>query len=168
MAPNTKDLATNWKKILLVLNNAKRSNRFFAIATVTPDGNPHVTPIGHVCFRDDMSAFYFDAYSKAMPENFKRNKRVCLMGVNSGNLFWLTSLFRGQFPSAPAVRLFGQVSEPRRATDAEIQQLQSSIRITRKLRGHHLLWADLKQVRDIQFDGFSPASYPTMCNGLWQ
>ncbi|MBZ2167431.1 pyridoxamine 5'-phosphate oxidase family protein [Marinobacter sp. F4216] len=162
------DIGKNWSEILEVLANAKRSNRFFSIATVDCDGNPHVTPIGHVFFRDDMTGYYFDAYSQAMPKNFEHNKRVCLMGVNSNTKFWLKSLFKGQFKSAPAVRLFGEVSEPRKATQEEIEKLQNAIRITSKLKGHKLLWSDLTRVRDIKFDAFSPATYPAMCDGLWK
>lgn len=162
------NLEKNWDQILQVLRNSKKSNRFFSMATVDPAGNPHVTPIGHVFFRNDMTAYYFDAYSRAMPINFEHNRRVCVMGVNSSTGFWLKSLFRGQFDSAPAVRLFGEVSEVRSATQDEIDTLQRAIRVTRKLKGHTLLWNDLTRVRDIRFDGFSPASYPAMCEGLWR
>lgn len=162
------ELQKNWPGILEVLGNASKSNRFFSIATVDADGNPHVTPIGHVFFRDDMTGYYFDAYSKAMPKNFEHNKRICLMGVNSSTGFWLTSLFRGQFSSAPAVRLFGEVGEARDATAEEVEKLRNRIRITSRLKGHQLIWSDLNRVRDMRFDGFSPATYPTMCEGLWQ
>lgn len=162
------DLEKNWNRILEVLGHAKKSNRFFSIATVDQDGNPHVTPIGHVFFRDDMTGYYFDAYSKAMPRNFQGNKRVCLMGVNSSTGFWFGSLLKGRFSSAPAVRLFGTVSEQRDATAAEIETLQRAIRITSGLKGHKLLWNNLTKVRDIRFDSFSPATYPVMCEGLWQ
>lgn len=162
------EIEKNWPEILKVLGNAKKSNRFFSIATVDSDGNPHVTPIGHVFFRDDMTGYYFDAYSKAMPRNFEHSKRVCLMGVNSSPGFWLKSFFKGQFNSAPAVRLFGEVGEARQATQDEVDKLQSTIRITRRLKGHKLLWSDLTRVRDIKFDSFSPATYPVMCEGLWK
>lgn len=162
------ELQKNWPAILQVLDNARKSNRFFSIATVDVDGNPHVTPIGHVFFRGDMTGYYFDAYSKAMPENFEHNKRICLMGANSSTGFWLKSLFRGQFCSAPAVRLFGEVGEVRDATPEEAEKLQQRIGITRRLKGHQLIWSDLNRVRDIRFDGFAPATYPVMCDGLWQ
>jgi len=51
------DLEKHWPEILKVLGNAKKSNRFFSIATVDSDGNPHVTPIGHLFFRDDMTGY---------------------------------------------------------------------------------------------------------------
>ncbi len=63
------DIREHWPEILRVLGNARRSNRYFSIATVTPEGNPHVTPIGHFFFREDFSGYYFDAYSAAIPRN---------------------------------------------------------------------------------------------------
>jgi uncharacterized protein len=103
-----------------------------------------------------------------MPRNLAFNRRVCLMAVNSSPAFWLSALFKGQFSSAPGVRLFGEVAEPREATPAEIRELEASIRLTSRLRGHKLLWADLRKVRDIRFDAFSPVAYPAMCGGLWR
>jgi len=47
-------------------------------------------------------------------------------------------------------------------------ELGKSLRITRKLRRHKLLWTNLTKVRDIQFDSFSPARYPSMCDVHWQ
>lgn len=162
------DIQQHWPEIQQVIAKARKSNRFFSIATVGPEGNPHVTPMGHVFFRDNMTGYYFDAYSKAMPENFRHNRQICLMAVNSGTGFWLKSLFRGRFDSAPAVRLFGEVSDPRPATEDEVNHLHKRIGITRRLKGHQMLWSGLERVRDIRFDGFSPATYPVMCEGLWQ
>lgn len=162
------NIEKNWQEILDVLNNGKKSNRFFSIATVDKNGDPHVTPIGHVFFRDDMTGYYFDAYSKAMPKNFEYNKRICLMAVNSSLWFWFKSLLVGEFSSAPAVRLFGEVDEARDATREEIEGLKKSIGITSGLKGHSLLWRDLCRVRDIKFTSFAPATYPVMCDGLWK
>jgi predicted pyridoxine 5'-phosphate oxidase superfamily flavin-nucleotide-binding protein len=161
-------IISSWKNILNVTHQAKKQNRYFSIATVDAKGNPHITPIGHVFFRDDCTAYYFDAYSKKMPENFKSNKRVCVMAVNSGTRFWLTSLFDGKFKSAPAVRLFGEVGEVRVAKPEELQELASSIKATKYLKGHQLLWSNLKYVRDIRFDDFSYAAYPVMCEAFLQ
>ena len=161
------DIKQHWPEILNVLKSGKKANRFFSIATVDKNGNPHVTPIGHVFFSDDMTGYYFDAFSKAMPENFQNNKKICLMSVNSSTGFWLTSLFKGKFSSAPAVRLMGEVSDIRDATPQEIQQLKDSIKITSKLKGHKMLWGDLTRVRDMKFTEFSPATYPVMCEDLW-
>ena len=90
------------------------------------------------------------------------------MAVNSSTLFWLKSLFKGKFDSAPAVRLFGEVGEVRDATEGEIDKLKKSISITSNLKGHKLLWSDLTRVRDMKFTGFSPATYPVMCESLWK
>lgn len=162
------ELSNHWNEIVSVLNNGKKSNRHFSVATVDQDGNPHITPIGHFFFRDNMTGFYFEAYSEAMPKNFETNKNICLMTVNSNPVFWLKSLTAGKFAAPPAVRLYGIVGEPRAATQQELQQYKQSIRITQFLKGHKLLWQGLDRVRDVQFTHFKPVKYPAMCEDLWQ
>ena len=162
------DLAQNWPRILETLAAGKRSCKHFAIATVDPSGGPHVTPIGHAFFRDDMTGYYFDAYSKAMPLHFQSNRRICLMAVNSSSGFWLRSLLKGQFGTPPAVRLFGEVSDTRDATQTELARLRDTIRMTRSLKGHQLLWGGLNRVRDMKFSSFAPVVYPAMSEGLWR
>ena len=161
------DIQQHWPAILRVLHASKRSGRYFSIATVTPEGNPHVTPIGHAFFREDMTGYYFDAYSQAMPKNLAHNPRICLMAVCTSTRLWLPALLKARFSAPPGVRLFGEVSAPRAATQAEQTELADSIRLTRALRGHQLLWGDLQRVRDMRFDGFSEVRYPVMCEGLW-
>lgn len=160
------DIEKHWPNILKVINEGKKSNRFFSIATVNNDGTPHVTPIGHVFFNDDMMGYYFDQYSEAMPKNFETNKNICLMSVNSGTFYWLKSLFLGKFSISPAIRLMGTVGDIRDARTDEIEKLEKSISITSGLKGHKLLWSELNKVRDLQFTSFSPAKYPVMCEGL--
>lgn len=161
------DIRHHWPEILRVLRASKRSTRHFSIATVTPDGRPHVTPIGHAFFREDMTGYYFDAYSHAMPLHFAHSPRICLMAVTISTKLWLPALFKAKFSAPPGVRLFGEVGAARAATAAEIAELAQSIRATRALRGHKLLWGDLRRVRDMRFDGFAPVQYPVMCEGLW-
>jgi len=161
------DILENWPVILRVLRDSKRSSRHFAIATVTPAGNPHVTPIGHVFFRDDATGYYFDAYSQAMPVNLEHNPRICLMAVTTSTKLWLPALITARFSAPPGVRLMGEVSAPRAASPAEVEELERSIRSTRRLRGHKLLWGDLRRVRDMRFDAFAPVRYPVMCERLW-
>jgi hypothetical protein len=61
------------------------------------------------------------------------------------------------------------VGRPQRdATPAEEQRLAASIRTTRSLQGHELLWRSLKRVRDMRFTSFSLVEYPVMCDGVWE
>ena len=72
------------------------------------------------------------------------------------------------FTTPPGVRLFGTVGEQRDATPAEVERLAASIRTTRGLKGHELLWGSLRRVRDMRFTAFAPVEYPVMCDGLWE
>jgi hypothetical protein len=161
------EIEKHWPNILKVLSEGKKSNRFFSIATVNSDGTPHVTPIGHVFFRDNMTGYYFDEYSQVMPKNFETNKNICLISVNSRAFFWLKSLFYGKFSMSPAIRLMGVVGDRRDASKEEIEKMKKTISVTSGLRGHKLLWGNLINVRDIRFTSFSPAKYPAMCTELW-
>lgn len=102
-----------------------------------------------------------------MPANLAHNPRICLMAVTTSTKLWLPALIQARFSAPPGVRLLGEVSEPRAASQQEIDELARSIRSTRSLRGHKLLWGDLRRVRDMRFDAFAPVRYPVMCENLW-
>ena len=56
------DMVKDWIKIKEVFDDCISSSKHAAIATVSPDGTPHVTPIGFIFLRDDCSAYYFEQY----------------------------------------------------------------------------------------------------------
>lgn len=162
---NIKD---NWADIQAIFRDANSTSRHCAIATVNEDGTPHITPIGSLFLRDNCTGFYFEEYSRRMPNNFKSNKRVCILAVNSGWKYWFTSIFAGRFPTSPGVRLYGTVGERREATKEEILSWQNRVRIARKLKGYKLIWKNMKHIREIQFDSFEPVSAARMTQHLWK
>jgi hypothetical protein len=160
------DLKDNWPQIKIAFDAGIKSSRHCAIATVGADGSPHVTPIGFIFLRDDLSAFYFEEYAKQLPLNLAHNPRVCLMLVNSASSFWLASLYKGKFASLPGIRLYGVAGERRLASEHEKAAYRARVRSVRRLRGYDLIWRDLNHVRDIQLEGFEPVVYPTMTDHL--
>lgn len=156
------ELRANWEQIRNTFEKGIRSSLHSALATVNPDGSPHVTPIGFVFLRDDYTAFYFEEYSKRIPENLAHDARVCLMVVNSDRFFWLKSLYKGRFSSLPGIRLYGVCGERRLATEHERAAYQARVKSLRKLKGYRLIWQDLRYVRDIKLERFEPVVYPTM------
>ncbi|ACH37545.1 pyridoxamine-5'-phosphate oxidase-related FMN-binding protein [Citrifermentans bemidjiense Bem] len=161
------EIGKHWPMIKAVLDKAHSTNRHCAIATVSEDGTPHVTPIGSLFLRDDCTGFYIESYCQKMADNLKRNNRVCIMGINSGIGYWLKSLFSGRFPSPPGVRLYGTVSELRLGTKDEIEYFQNRVRPFRKLKGHDLLWKNMRHVREIQLQSFEPVHAAKMTQHLW-
>ncbi|ARU58904.1 pyridoxamine 5'-phosphate oxidase-like FMN-binding protein [Oleiphilus messinensis] len=89
------------------------------------------------------------------------------MAVNSGRLFWLRSLIKGQFVTPPGIRLYGKAGPIREANSEEIQKIENRVRPTKWLRGARLLWFGVTHVRDIEFTHYKPITYPVMMDGMW-
>jgi hypothetical protein len=145
------DIQTNWLEIRKHFNKSFRTNFHVSIASVDKGGNPTVTPIGSLFLNSDQTGFYFEKFPTKLPENSKEHKNICILGVNSSTLFWLTSLFKGQFNSNPAIKLYGQLGEKRKATDIEIKRLNARMRTTKWLKGNNYLWGKMEFVREITF-----------------
>ena len=162
------ELNAHWPKIMKVFEKAMGN---YAVATVTADGNPYITPIGSIFLRDDMTGFYFEQYPKNLVENLKANSRVAVLAVNFHKVFWLHSFLRGNYPAPPAVRLFGVAGERRRATSQELARFRNSfwVRIIRlmRLKGYGITWEPMHHVRDIRFDSFEPIVAGEMTRGNW-
>jgi len=145
------DLIRSWTDIRKHFNQSFRTNFHVSVASVDKDNNPTVTPIGSLFFNNNQTGFYFEKYPTKLPKNVKFNKNVCVLGVNSNTWFWLTSLFRGKFNGYPAIKLYGQLGDRRKATDIEIKRLNTRMKITKWLKGNKYLWGNMEYVRDITF-----------------
>lgn len=100
------DIIQNWDRIRTHFNKSFKSNFYVAIASVNSENNPTVTPIGSLFLNDDQTGFYFEKFPSKLPEHAKTNPRVCLLGVNSGRLFWIKALFNVKFKDFPALNLY--------------------------------------------------------------
>lgn len=82
---------------------------------------------------------------------FHKPKPIKGLSVNSNTFFWLTSLFKGKFNGYPAIKLYGQLGEKRKATDIKIKRLNARMRATKLLKGNNYLWGNMEFVRAITF-----------------
>jgi hypothetical protein len=160
------DIRRDWQAIQQVFDAALASSKHCAIASVDVNGVPHITPIGFLFLRDDCSAYYFEQYSKRLPENYKSNANVCLMVVNSDSRFWFKALFTARFAALPGVRLYGRAGDLRPASAAELTALQRRIGPAKHLPGAKLIWSGLRTVRDIALDRVEPVRYPKIMEHL--
>ncbi len=166
---STLDAREHWSEIRRLFSAAFASSFHFAIASLGPDGRPHVTPIGSVVLTEPGRGFYFEEFPTRLPRNLHRDPRVSILAVNSSRLFWLRALFVGRFPAPPAIRLHGRVvGEPREATAGELARWRRRVRLLRGLRGYSLLWGRLRRVRDLEIDAAEPVRLGSMTAGLWQ
>lgn len=152
-----------WQEVCSMFRRALGSSFHFSLASINEDGSPHVTPIGSLILRSNTPAgFYMEKFATALPKNLSRDNRVCVMAVNSSRVFWLRSLLKGSFDSWPAIRLVGTAGERRPATEKEIRLWQRRVRKAHRLRGHDLLWRNMKSARDIQFSACYPVNLGKM------
>lgn len=160
------DIKTDWTKIRRHFNKSFRSNFHIAVASVDSDNNPTVTPIGSLFLNDDQTGFYFEKFPSKLPQHAESNPKVCFLGVNSGRLFWIRALFREKFTAHPAIKLYGELGEKRRAGDKEIQRLNRRMKATKGLRGNSYLWGKMEFVREIRFTAAEKINLGKMTSGL--
>ena len=156
------DIGDQWEQIRTDFNNIYRKAFYCSLATADDKGTPHISPIGSLFLRTDQTGYYFEQYPKRLPANLKVNNRVCFMVVNTSKGFFLKGLFKGKFETRPGIRLTGTAGERRQATEAEIESFQKAVRPYRWLKGHAMIWKNLKHVRDVYFDACEPIRFGNM------
>ncbi|WP_422348527.1 pyridoxamine 5'-phosphate oxidase family protein [Flagellimonas sp.] len=144
------DIKENWKVIRNHFNKSFSSNFHISIASVDSENNPTVTPIGSLFLNDNQTGFYFEKFPSKLPKHARKNPNVCLLGVNSGRMFWIKALFKNKFSDYPAIKLYGKLGEKREATEKEIKRLNRRMKVTKGLKGNATLWGDMQFVREIK------------------
>lgn len=145
------DIVSKWTEIRKHFNKSFRTNFHVSVASVDKDNNPTVTPIGSLFLNTDQTGFYFEKFPTKLPKNAATNSNICVLGVNSNTWFWLSSLLTGKFNNYPAIKLYGQLGERRKASDIEINRLQKRMRMTKWLKGNNYLWGNMDYIREITF-----------------
>jgi hypothetical protein len=156
-------LQEKWPEIQKTFRSAKT----ILIASVSPDGFPHVTPISSVHLRDDCTAYYLECFPEGLRRNLEQCDRVEVIALRGGPAFWLRALVKGRFDSLPAIRLRGHAEARRPATQEEQDIWQRKVHAMRWTKGHALLWRHMTQARDIRFDTCDPIRLGAMTEGLW-
>jgi len=148
---NKMDIKSNWSEIRKHFGKSFSSSLHISIASVDSDNNPTTTPIGSLFLNSDQTGFYFEKFPTKLPIHSKSNRMVCVLGVNSGKWFWIKSLFKEKFSNYPAIKLYGELGERRKASENESSRLKRRMRRTGKLKGHKYLWAKMEYIREITF-----------------
>lgn len=160
------NLITDWKIIRTHFNKSFRSNFYVSIASVDAQNNPTVTPIGSLFLNDNQTGFYFEKFPSKLPIHANINKNICVLGVNSNRLFWVKSLFKEKFSTPPAIKLYGELGEKRKATQKEIERLNRRMRATKGLKGNTYLWKNMEYVREVKFTKAEQINLGKMTNQL--
>ncbi len=145
------EIIKDWGHIRKHFNTSFRSNFHVTVASVNSANEPTATPIGSLFLNDNQRGFYFEKYPSKLPKHANQNKSICVLGVNSGTLYWLRSLYIGRFNTPPALKLYGELGIRRKATEQEIKRLKRRMRFTKLLKGNRYLWGDMEWVREVSF-----------------
>lgn len=129
---------------------------YCSIATVHADGTPHVTPIGSVVLKDLQSGWFFQKFTKRIPQNAETCETATIMAVNAGRWFWLKSLIKGRFQSPPAMRLVVKLGAVRSATQSEGERFKRRVKIFKGTRGHKMMWQDMSAIREFEIIEYKP------------
>lgn len=156
-----------WRIAREVFARSCRTSMHYAVATVNPDGSPHVTPIGSLVLLENGTGLFFDGYLGATARNLSKDDRVCVLAVHTSRLGWLKALIAGRFDAPPALRLAGVAGDKRPATPAEAELFLRRVRPLRWFKGHDMLWSKLHFVREVTFDTAYPVRAGGMTAGLW-
>ena len=156
------DIQEQWPDIRRQFHRLHRGAVDASLATVNPDGTPHVTPIGSLVLLAECRGIYWEHFPRRLPANLAHGQRVCILLVNHRPMFWLKSLWRGRFDSPPAIRLLARAGARREATREEMALWHRRIRPFRRFKGYRLLWSDLTDVRELTFERLLPVSTGAM------
>ncbi len=151
-----------WHVVRRIFRDGFASQFHFAIASVGADGAPRITPIGSVALTGEGRGYYFEEYAAGLRRDLERDRRVCVMAVNSSRWELLKALLLGRVTRPFGVRLYGTAGERRPATPEEQARFSRRVSRFRLLRGHALLWGKLRTVRELRFDALEPVRIPPL------
>ena len=153
-----------WQLVRATVGRARRSALHCSIATIAPDGTPHLTPIGSLAAGAPGQASYLDVFNVQLGRNLDRHPACTALAVDAGRATWVRALVRGSFERSPAVRLLAVAGPSRPATDAEIERFQRSVRPALRTRGGRTMWGhpERMRARDLTVTGVLPVRIPRM------
>lgn len=135
---------------------------FCSVATVNEVGMPHVSPIGSVVLNDEKHGWFFQKFTKRIPQNSAHCEYATIMAVNDGRWFWLKSVLKGQFKKPPAMRILVKLGKLRPATEAESAKFQRRVGIFKRTKGYAMMWQEMAEIREFEIVEYKPVFISTM------
>lgn len=139
-----------WNEIRQFVNRME----YCSVATVK-EGIPLLKPVGSIYLEaNEGCGYYFELFVKPIqPE-----EHFSIMAVDLSKLFWLKSLFKGQFQYFPSIRLAAIAGEKRPATEQEIKRFYRKVGPLIHTKGGQALWGKIPFVREIKIEGVYPVN----------
>lgn len=151
-----------WSRLKPLAGRVFGSSLHFSMATICPDGTPHVTPIGSLILTNPGEGYFFEVLTRQLPRNLDSGSPIAVLGVNSSLRLWLPSFVAGRFRSLPAFRLSGTAGESRLSTEEERARWMRKVWYLRWTRGYDELWARIERVRELRFHDLQPVRIGNM------
>lgn len=136
-------------------------NSFYcSISTIKEDGTPHISPIGSVFLTSEKEGYFIELFTTSF--NGKETKKACILTVNTSLFFWIRSLFKGEFKTAPAARIYITIEDRRKISNIEMARFQKRVRFFKGLKGHTKMWSKANYIRPFKIDEIKPVSIGSM------
>lgn len=161
---NRLTLQQAWPTIQHLLQNSSE----FTVASVRPDGSPHITPIGSIMLEPDCRGLYIEKFPTNLPKNLECNPRICVYANSISWVAWIRGLLAGHTDSPMGVRLYGTAGPRRPLTPRELELFHRKVRFAKWTKGYEVLWAEFTHARDITFDHYEPILAGTFTRGHWE
>lgn len=141
-------------KDLRITRNLIKNSFYCSISSLDSSGAPHTSPIGSVYLSNDADGYFIEMFTTSFKD--KKGKRACIMAVNTSPIYWILSLVRGSFKTAPATRLTVVVGEHRKITNIEKERFQKRVRLFKYLKGYKKMWSRANFVRTFKVVSIKP------------
>jgi hypothetical protein len=159
-------IQAHWPELVRLVNQGLKTNFYVSMATLNPDGTPHIAPIGSLMLNENCQGYFWEEFPRNTPRNLERNQAICIMAINNGKWFWLKSLFLGSFKTWPGIRLYGTAGPKRKGTPEELARWRNRVKPAKATKGYKLLWEQGQWVRDVYFDRFEPVRTGRMTQNI--
>ena len=103
---------------------------------------------------ENKQGFYFDEFSRQLTKNLDRDKKICVLLLNTNKWYLIKAVLRGKFDHSPGIRLMGTVGDRRAATAQEIKAFTKPLKKLNRFKGYQPLWGGMQHGRDIFFEAF--------------
>jgi len=145
------DITTDWDKIRAYVAKAMDASYHVALATVSPDGEPSVMPIGSLVLNADPTRFFMERFPRRLAENAAANPRICLLAENTS----LRALVKAaRRPDAFfGVKLYGDLGDVRPATPDDVRRIKARLPLGKTTAIQRALLSGPVTVRDLTFTG---------------
>ncbi len=92
-----------WDQLKPLAGRVFGSSLHFAMATINPDGTPHITPIGSLILTDPGEAYFFEVLTRQLPRNLESGSPSRCPGCDFEPLALVAIVCSGSLHDSPRI-----------------------------------------------------------------